>query len=108
MDQPTATLIAGLAAAVGSTAVGVMVIVFAWHNTKATLHQERALLTMLGSGRAELRRINRASIGLWHILFLDLTIRSTSTLRSRNIPSTLDRKSKGGLESMRPKLLRMT
>jgi hypothetical protein len=43
MDQATATLIAGVAAAAGSTAVGVTAIFFAWRNTRATLRQERVL-----------------------------------------------------------------
>lgn len=43
MDQPTATLIAGVVAAAGSTTVGVSAIVFAWRNTNATLRQQRKL-----------------------------------------------------------------
>jgi hypothetical protein len=43
MDQATATLVAGLGAALGSTLVGVAAIAFAWANTRATLKQQRAL-----------------------------------------------------------------
>jgi hypothetical protein len=39
----TATLIAGIVAAVGSTAVGVAAIIFAWRNMKATLSQQRQM-----------------------------------------------------------------
>jgi len=39
----TATLIAGIVTAVGSTAVGVSAIVFAWRNVKVTLRQQRLL-----------------------------------------------------------------
>ncbi len=39
----TATLIAGIVTAVGSTAVGVSAIVFAWRNVKVTLRQQRLI-----------------------------------------------------------------
>ncbi|MBA2952121.1 hypothetical protein GON03_19080 [Nocardioides sp. MAH-18] len=42
MDQPTATLIAGVTAAVGSTAVGLTALFFAARNTSKTLNQQAA------------------------------------------------------------------
>jgi hypothetical protein len=45
LNQPVATLVAGIVAALGSTGVGIAAICFAWLNTKATLTQQRAMAT---------------------------------------------------------------
>lgn len=43
LTSATATLVAGVVTAVGSTAVGVSAIFFAWRNMKATLRQQRQM-----------------------------------------------------------------
>jgi hypothetical protein len=63
VSQPTATLIAGIVTAMGSTAVGISAIAFAWHNMKATLRQER---TMAAEGRIwEQRRAVYQELAEW-------------------------------------------
>src|SRR4051794_616935 len=52
LDQPTATLIAGLAASLGSVLIGALALYFAWRNTEATLRQQ-----LLMSQRQEVARI---------------------------------------------------
>ena len=58
MDQATATLIAGIVAAVGSTTVGVVALVIAAKNTKRTLVQQReeAEFSRRASAEEEARR----------------------------------------------------
>jgi hypothetical protein len=43
LNQPTATLIAGIAAALGSTTVAVIAVILTWRNTRATLTQQRTM-----------------------------------------------------------------
>lgn len=43
LTQPTATLVAGLAASLGSVLIGVLALYFAWRNTQATLRQQALL-----------------------------------------------------------------
>jgi hypothetical protein len=45
LTAATATLVAGVVTAAGSTAVGISAIVFAWRNMKATLRQQRQMAT---------------------------------------------------------------
>jgi hypothetical protein len=52
LDQPTATLVAGVTAAAGSVLIGVLALFFAWRNTRATLHQQ-----LLLADRREVARV---------------------------------------------------
>lgn len=44
MDQPTATLIASIVAAVGSATVGVTAVMFSWRTSRAALRQQEQLI----------------------------------------------------------------
>lgn len=63
LDQPTATLVAGVTAALGAVLVGVLALYFAWRITRATLRQQLLLAERREVARAE-RDAHRA-IALW-------------------------------------------
>jgi hypothetical protein len=63
LNQPTATLVAGLAASFGSVLIGVLALYFAWRNTLATLRQQ-----LLLAERQEVAKVEgdaHMSIALW-------------------------------------------
>jgi hypothetical protein len=63
LNQPTATLVAGLAASLGSVLIGALALFFAWRNTRATLRQQ-----LLMAERQEVARVEsdaHKSIAWW-------------------------------------------
>ncbi len=55
LSQPTATLVAGLAAAIGSTLIGALALLFAWRSTQATMRQQ-----VLLADRREVSKVEAA------------------------------------------------
>jgi ABC-type nickel/cobalt efflux system permease component RcnA len=63
LDQPTATLVAGVTAALGSVLIGVLALYFAWRNTRATLRHQ--LLLAEHHEVAKLEATAHMSIAVW-------------------------------------------
>jgi hypothetical protein len=63
LDQPTATLVAGVTAALGSVLIGVLALYFAWRNTRATLRNQLLLAERLEV--AKLEATAHLSIAVW-------------------------------------------
>jgi hypothetical protein len=81
MDQPTATLLASIIAASGSTLVGVAAVVFAWRQNVRTLMQQRrmAIEERLWQRREEL-----------YVRLLSLVLYKGGTPEDRELPSELE------------------
>lgn len=63
LSQPSATLVAGVTASLGSVLIGALALFFAWRNTQATLRQQ-----LLMAERQEVARVEsdaHKSIALW-------------------------------------------